>query len=82
MKHTSSEKTLRGGYIISEVRTRLDLILIATGSEVELAMKIKDELLKNYIEARVVSMPNLGLFLKQDKIIKNKSYLVVTEEWL
>lgn len=67
MKHTSSEKTLRGGYIISEVRTRLDLILIATGSEVELAMKIKDELLKNYIEARVVSMPNLGLFLKQDK---------------
>ena len=30
-------------------------------------MKIKDELLKNYIEARVVSMPNLNLFLRQDK---------------
>ena len=67
MKHTSSDKTSRGGYIISEVKTRLDLILIATGSEVELAMKIKDELLKNYIEARVVSMPNLNLFLGQDK---------------
>lgn len=67
MKHTSSDKTSRGGYIISEVKTRLDLILIATGSEVELAMKIKDELLKNYIEARVVSMPNLNLFLRQDK---------------
>lgn len=67
MKHTNIDKTLRGGYIISEVKTRLDLILIASGSEVELAMKIKEELLKNYIEARVVSMPNLDLFLKQDK---------------
>lgn len=67
MKHTNIEKTLRGGYIISEVKTRLDLILLATGSEVGLAMKIKEELLKNYIEARVVSMPNLDLFLKQDK---------------
>lgn len=67
MKHTSIDKTLRGGYIISEVKTRLDLILIASGSEVELAMKIKEELLKNYIEARVVSMPNINLFLKQDK---------------
>lgn len=67
MKYTSSSKVARGGYIISEVKTRLDLIIIATGSEVDLAMKIKDELLKNYIEARVVSMPNLNLFLKQDK---------------
>ena len=67
MKHTNSEKVSRGAYIISEVRTRLDIIIIATGSEVGLAMKIKEELLKNYIEARVVTMPNLNLFLKQDK---------------
>lgn len=67
MKYTSPKMVSRGGYIISEVRTRLDLIIIATGSEVELAMNIKEELLKNYIEARVVSMPNMNLFLKQDK---------------
>lgn len=67
MKHTNAEKVSRGAYIISEVRTRLDIIIIATGSEVGLAMKIKEELLKNYIEARVVTMPNLNLFLKQDK---------------
>ena len=67
MKYTSPEKVARGGYIISEVKTRLDLIIIATGSEVELAMQIKEELLKNYIEARVVSMPNMNIFLKQDK---------------
>ncbi len=67
MKYTSAKKVERGGYIISEVKTRLDLIIITSGSEVDLAMKIKDELLKNYIEARVVSMPNLNLFLKQEK---------------
>ena len=67
MKYTNPKKIERGGYIISEVKTRLDVILIATGSEVELAMNIKEELLKNYIEARVVTMPNMNLFLKQDR---------------
>lgn len=67
MKHTNPDKVYRGGYIISEVKTRLDIIIIATGSEVSLAMKIKEELLRNYIEARVVTMPNLNLFLKQDR---------------
>ncbi len=56
-----------GAYIISEVKKSLDVILIASGSEVELAMDLKDELLKNYIEARVVTVPNLENFLKQDK---------------
>lgn len=55
-----------GAYIISEVKKSLDVILIASGSEVNLAMSLKDELLKNYIEARVVTVPNLGNFLKQD----------------
>ena len=61
-----------GGYIISEVKKSLDVILVATGSEVALAMKLKEELLKNYIEARVVSMPNLGNFLKQDDDYRNE----------
>ena len=67
MKYTSASKTSKGAYIVSEVKTRLDLIIIATGSEVELAINLKEELLKSYIEARVVSMPNMNLFLKQDK---------------
>jgi len=61
-----------GGYIISEVKKSLDVILIATGSEVSYAMELKDELLKNYIEARVVSMPNIGNFLKQDPEYQNE----------
>ena len=61
-----------GGYIISEVKKSLDVILIATGSEVSYAMELKEELLKNYIEARVVSMPNVGNFLNQDPEYQNE----------
>ena len=66
-KFTSYEEVEYGGYVISEVKSKLDVILIASGSEVGIAMKLKEELLKNYIEARVVSIPNINLFLKQDK---------------
>ena len=71
-KYTSIEETSLGGYVISEVKNRLDLILIASGSEVTLAMKIKQELLKNFIEARIVSMPNINNFFKQSKEYQNQ----------
>ena len=71
-KYTSIEETSLGGYVISEVKNRLDLILIASGSEVTLAMKIKQELLKNFIEARIVSMPNINDFFKQSKEYQNQ----------
>ena len=71
-KHTSPSGVAMGGYIISEVKNNLDVILIATGSEVDVAMKVKDELIKNYIEARVVSMPNMENFLKQSEDYRNE----------
>ncbi len=71
-KFTSSEETALGGYVISEVKSRLDVILIASGSEVTLAMKLKQELLKNFIEARIVSMPNINDFFKQSKEYQNQ----------
>ena len=71
-KFTSSEETALGGYVISEVKSRLDVILIASGSEVTLAMKIKHELLKNFIEARIVSMPNINAFFKQSQEYQNQ----------
>ena len=61
-----------GAYIISEVKKSLDVILISTGSEVTFAMKLKEELAKNYIEARVVSMPNIKNFLNQDADYQNE----------
>lgn len=71
-KFTSSEETALGGYVISEVKNRLDVILIASGSEVTLAMIIKHELLKNFIEARIVSMPNINAFFKQSQEYQNQ----------
>ena len=71
-KYTSVEETALGGYVISEVKSRLDVILIASGSEVTLAMQIKHELLKSFIEARIVSMPNINEFLKQPAEYQNQ----------
>ena len=61
-----------GGYIISEVKKSLDVILISTGSEVDFALSLKEELARNYIEARVVTMPSISNFLKQDKDYQNE----------
>lgn len=71
-KYTSIEETALGGYVISEVKNRLDVILIASGREVTLAMKLKQELLKSFIEARIVSMPNINEFFKQSKEYQNQ----------
>ena len=71
-KFTSIEETALGGYVISEVKSRLDVILIASGSEVTLAMKLKHELLKSFIEARIVSMPNINAFFKQSAEYQNQ----------
>ena len=71
-KYTSIEETALGGYVISEVKSRLDVILIASGSEVTLAMQLKHELLKSFIEARIVSMPNVNEFLRQPAEYQNQ----------
>jgi transketolase len=56
----------RGGYVLSDpAEGKFDLILIATGSEVELAMQAMRELDKEGIKARVVSMPSTDVFERQ-----------------
>ena len=66
----SSENALKGGYILADCNGTPDAILIASGSEVELAVKAKTELEKDGVKARVVSMPCLELFDKQDEEYK------------
>ncbi|NNL94449.1 MAG: transketolase [Xanthomonadales bacterium] len=56
----------RGGYVLKDTQGQADAIIIATGSEVGLAMSAADELAGEGIAARVVSMPNPGRFLAQD----------------
>lgn len=57
----------RGGYILSATQEKPDVILIATGSEVQLALKAQDVLLASGIHAQVVSMPCVEQFLSQPR---------------
>ena len=68
----SSKDALKGAYIlVKETKAKPDGIIIATGSEVELALKAHDELLKQGIDVRVVSMPSMELFDAQSEEYKN-----------
>ena len=74
LEHTSMKGVKYGAYIVSEVKNKLDLILISSGEELNLALKLKEELLKIFIEVRVVSMPNLNLFLEQENSYKEQVF--------
>ena len=56
-----------GGYVLADSPNvgRPDIILVATGSEVHLAIEARDRLATEGIQARVVSMPSTGLFSEQ-----------------
>lgn len=58
-------KSARGGYVLFEPFSPRQITLIATGSEVSLALKAKDILDRDGIAAAVVSMPCVELFLQQ-----------------
>lgn len=61
----AAEGTLRGGYVLADA-DQVDVILLATGSEVSLALEAREELAKEGIGARVVSLPCLEWFEAQD----------------
>ena len=67
----TGKDAFRGGYILKDCKNKVpDIILLATGSEVGLAVSAKDELLKDGIDARVVSMPCIEDFEKQTEKYK------------
>ena len=69
VKYAGAEGLLKGGYVISPepVKGRLDIIIIATGSEVYPVLRVQEKLSSDGISARVVSMPCLELFERQEK---------------
>ena len=56
----------KGGYILSDCDRTPDVLLMASGSEVEQVLGAQAELAKDGIAARVISMPCMETFLKQD----------------
>ena len=62
----SSKEALKGAYVIADSGKSVpDAILIASGSEVSLAVDAKAELIKDGIDVRVVSMPSMDVFEQQ-----------------
>ncbi|MTH45214.1 transketolase-like TK C-terminal-containing protein, partial [Intestinirhabdus alba] len=56
----------RGGYVLKDCAGQPELIFIATGSEVELAVAAWEKLSAEGVKARVVSMPSTDVFDRQD----------------
>ncbi len=70
--YSSETGLLRGAYVLSPEEGALKVILIGTGSEVQLALEVQENLKNQGIEARVVSMPSWDLFRKQPKSYQDK----------
>ena len=70
MENSSVEGVSKGAYVIGKEENHLDAIIIASGSEVNLAMKAKKVLLEKGIDVRVVSMPCQEIFDQQDEQYK------------
>ncbi|AVN64374.1 MULTISPECIES: transketolase [Mesoplasma] len=70
LKNTCWEKTQKGAYTVSNNEEDFDIILIATGSEVSLALEVSELLKNDDIIAKVVSMPCMELFDEQDEEYK------------
>ncbi|GAA4726575.1 transketolase [Isoptericola chiayiensis] len=61
-----AEHTLKGGYVLQDTEGTPDVILVGTGSEVQLAVQARELLAADGISARVVSMPSREWFDRQD----------------
>lgn len=67
----SSKDALKGGYIIDNSFKQIpDAIIIATGSEVSLAIEAKKQLIEEGFDIRVVSMPCMDIFAQQSEEYK------------
>lgn len=72
LENTNYEGVKKGAYILAKEENKLDGILLASGSEVELALDTKELLKEEGIDVRVVSMPSMYLFDMQDDEYKEK----------
>ncbi len=71
-QHTDDNLVARGAYVLRDTEGARDVTLIATGSEVEIAVSAADMLAQSGIEAAVVSAPCFELFAKQDESYRSK----------
>jgi transketolase len=70
--HTGTNLTARGAYVLAEATAKRQAILMATGSEIEIALAARAALEAEGIGTRVVSMPCWELFEEQDEAYRRK----------
>lgn len=73
-KYTSANELEKGAYILSDCEGTPDVILMATGSEVQLILEAQEKLKSKNIRARVVSFPSWELFEQQEASYKEKVF--------
>ena len=82
--YSKENKCEKGAYTVNLTSHESNLILVASGTEVELALKVQEKLKENNIHSKVVSMPCMELFDKQSedyrKDIFDENSLIVTIE--
>ena len=74
-KYAPAKNVEKGAYILRDSKDTPEIILIGTGSELQLAVEAQELLMKEGIKARVVSMPSWELFEKQSKAYKDSVFL-------
>ena len=83
-KNSKENKSEKGAYIVNITSHENKVILVASGTEVELALKVQEKLKENNIHSKVVSMPCMELFNKQTLAYQNdileEDSLIVTLE--
>ncbi|WP_212524614.1 transketolase [Actibacterium sp. MT2.3-13A] len=72
LEHKTRNLTAQGAYVLAEATGKRQAILLATGSEVEIALKARDLLQAAGIGTRVVSMPCWELFAQQEESYRKR----------
>jgi transketolase len=70
-KYASADGTAKGGYVLADSDGEPEVILMGTGSEVQLCVNAHEELRKGGVRSRVVSIPSWKLFQQQPEDYRN-----------
>ncbi|MDD3107527.1 MAG: transketolase [Bacilli bacterium] len=72
VKKETTNQVEKGAYVVSFEKKKIDKLIIASGSEVSIALAVQKILWEKEIDSRVVSMPSINLFDKQKDCYKNE----------
>ena len=71
-KYSKENKCEKGAYVVNITSHESNVTIVASGTEVELALKVQEKLKENNIHSKVVSMPCMELFDKQPEDFRNE----------